>query len=185
MKRILVIGGTGMLRLVTEYFISNNFHVSVVARDIEKLKYFTNKYPFIKTIDLISHDYSDADNFIKTIENKIDEHGSFDIIIGWIHSHAVHSLTRLINVLEKYNNQTILYHIKGSEYYDPTKRGYFQKININHKLDYREIFLGFKIENNCSRWLTDTEISNGVINAVESGIKKAIVGNIEPWELRP
>lgn len=56
MKRVLIIGGTGMLRDATEFFITNNFHVTIVGRDIKKLNYFTSKFPDKKALDILSID---------------------------------------------------------------------------------------------------------------------------------
>jgi hypothetical protein len=175
MSRILIIGGTGMLREATEYFISNNYSVSVLGQDKGKLNYFTEKFPD-KTISLISQDYNDSGSLINLIEADIKLHGSFDIIISWIHSKASDSVRQLFDTLSKYNSKTRFYHVKGSVNYTP---------NNSDKLDYREILLGFVIENNSSRWLTNHEISEGVINTVVSDKKKSIVGQIEPEDLRP
>ncbi len=171
-----------MLREVTEYFILNNFSVSVIGRDIQKLNYFTDKFPGKKTIDLISQDYCDTESFIKAVDTNIKLHGIFDIVISWLHSNANNSLLQLIDVLAKYNSKTIFYHIKGSASSSlaQTKSNLF-----NNKLDYREISLGFKIENNSSRWLTNTEISNGIIDAYMSKKTKYVVGQIEPTDRRP
>lgn len=185
MKRILIIGGTGMLRDATEYFVSNDYQVSVIGRDIKKLNYFTSKFPDKKTFDLISIDYTKTADFIKIVAEKIKDHGSFDILISWMHSNGSNSLLQLIDTIKKYNDRTVLYHIKGSMFYDALKNSSFNPISTNNKLIYREIFLGFKIENNSSRWLTNAEISSGVIEAVKSNKDKSIIGQIEPLDLIP
>ena len=41
------------------------------------------------------------------------------------------------------------------------------------------------IEDETSRWLTNTEISNGVIDGIMNEKDYFIVGKIEPWERRP
>jgi len=185
MKKILIIGGTGMLRDTTDYFISNNFRVSVIGRDMQRLNLFAIKYPNLKTIHVISQDYRDTSKFIETIEMNIKKYGVFDIIICWIHSNAITSLLELINVLEKHNNKSIFYHVKGSSFYSATKNNLFNNMSLKKKLDYREIFLGFKVENGFSRWLTNKEISVGLIDAVNSNKTKFIIGQIEPLELLP
>lgn len=50
---------------------------------------------------------------------------------------------------------------------------------------YHRIILGFILEDTYGRWLTHQEISDGVINGIESNCNEWIVGQIEPWELRP
>lgn len=50
---------------------------------------------------------------------------------------------------------------------------------------YREVMLGFVPLGTGSRWLTNEEISDGVIDAVGTDGERSIVGVVEPWELRP
>ncbi len=52
-------------------------------------------------------------------------------------------------------------------------------------IKYRTILLGFKLENDTSRWLTDEEISGGVLRAMAERHDNFVVGAIEPWEKRP
>jgi len=59
----------------------------------------------------------------------------------------------------------ILYHIKGSSSYVNNER---TKNNIPSNITYRVVKLGFIIEdNNSSRWLTNSEIAQGIIDAIE------------------
>lgn len=51
---------------------------------------------------------------------------------------------------------------------------------------YREVKLGFVIENyNSSRWLINSEIAQGIIDAIKQEIPEKYVGLFEPWNLRP
>lgn len=52
-------------------------------------------------------------------------------------------------------------------------------------LRYRQVVLGFIIDDGVSRWLTDTEISDGVLRSLESRDDEFIVGRIHPWSERP
>lgn len=178
-KRVLIIGGTGMLRGTTEYFISNNFHVSIIGRDPQKLNYFTSKFPTKKTFNLISIDYTESISFLKVIEENIKNNGSFNIIISWVHSNGLNSFLQLIDVVKKSNDQALLYHIKGSSFYDSAQNNSFNRLIKSNKLIYREIFLGYKRENNLSRWLTNDEISSGVIKAIKSNNAISIIGRID------
>ena len=45
--------------------------------------------------------------------------------------------------------------------------------------------LGFMVENETSRWLTDCEICSGVGRALASDDAVTIVGTVTPWEARP
>ena len=130
-------------------------------------------------------DYTNSDLFIEKIKQKIKENGAFDVAISWIHSSANISLFRLIKTLSDIRKDAIFYHLKGSSYYRAQMLNSSGIDNDKYELNYREIYLGFKLENNISRWLTHDEISSGVIEAVESESKLTVVGVLEPWELRP
>jgi hypothetical protein len=47
------------------------------------------------------------------------------------------------------------------------------------------VVLGFRVEGARSRWLTDVEISGGVLAAVGADAALAIVGEVAPWSARP
>jgi len=50
---------------------------------------------------------------------------------------------------------------------------------------YHQVQLGFVIEGDRSRWLTHSEISGGVIEAIRGGLPRHVVGTLEPWSRRP
>ncbi|MBT2690712.1 hypothetical protein J7I93_21465 [Bacillus sp. ISL-47] len=47
------------------------------------------------------------------------------------------------------------------------------------------VILGFREETGRSRWLTNNEISDGVMNAVKKGKELYITGEVETWDQRP
>ena len=47
-------------------------------------------------------------------------------------------------------------------------------------LVYRKIILGFVVDDERSRWLTDIEISNGVMDAIVREQDSYIIGKVEP-----
>ena len=168
-----------MLREASDHFLSNNFQVTLVGRDQEKLSYFTKKYPE-KNIEVIVQDYRDTNAFIGSIKTIIGKNGAYEIIVCWIHSDAANSLLQLIDLISNSNPGAVFYHIKGISSQDlPTG------IDLNSKLDYREIYLGFKRTNDTSRWLTHHEISSGIIEAVVSDKNKFVVGQTVPRALMP
>lgn len=177
MKRILIIGGTGMLKNTSTHFISKDDDVTIIARNKKKLDYFANQFPNNRHLHLISQDYFDTANFISSLEENIKTYGNFDLVMMWMHSGSENSLLRLIELTKN----AVHYHIKGSSYYNPEKNN-SPDVYVNN---YHEIFLGFKVENEKSRWLTNEEISCGVIEAVEKENKRTVIGQIEPWEIHP
>ena len=51
--------------------------------------------------------------------------------------------------------------------------------------ELREVILGFVREGGHSRWLTDPEISAGVLKVLRSGKLRSVVATLTPWSERP
>lgn len=183
-QNILIIGGTGMLREATEYFIANDHTVTVVARTIKRLNDLTHRYPD-KRVQAVSLDYTKTDSFITVIQKMLRTHPPFDVVISWMHSTANDTLHALIDTLAATRADVPFYHIKGSSSYNPANILHFGDKQSRAKLDYREIILGFTIDNGTSRWLTNSEISSGVIKAITTNCTRHTVGVTEPWDQRP
>ena len=49
----------------------------------------------------------------------------------------------------------------------------------------RQVVLGFQVIGDGSRWLTNDEISAGVLEAVRSDRPLSVIGQVEPWSARP
>ena len=49
----------------------------------------------------------------------------------------------------------------------------------------RQVVLGFKVVEGAARWLTNAEISQGVLEAVSADRAVTIIGQVEPWAARP
>lgn len=50
---------------------------------------------------------------------------------------------------------------------------------------YHQVQLGFKIDRNHSRWLSQAEISEGIIKAIIEKKDKKIIGVVEPLDKKP
>ncbi|MBN8701490.1 MAG: hypothetical protein J0M08_00345 [Bacteroidetes bacterium] len=170
MERILLIGGTGMLLGATTYFCSKNKEVVVLARN----KLTSNNQRITFPIKSLVCDYHHTEKFISIIQDEIKEKGAFDTIVIWMHSSAKSSLVSLLSFIDERMPKTIIYHIKGSNY-----STYNDLLQVGSKLIYREIILGSQTENGIKRWLTNTEISDGVINALTTEANCSVVGYLE------
>lgn len=69
---------------------------------------------------------------------------------------------------------------------DPSNNNASMRDDIEQPgVEYREAILGFVREGHSSRWLTHSEISAGVLAAVDSARPRTVVGVVEPWSERP
>lgn len=174
-KHALVIGGTGMLGNVCIALAYKGYVVSVIGRTQTKFQRLISESP-VDSIFPVVVDYNMGELFDE-VRTAIRRRGPFDLIVSWTPNYKV--LERICEL-----NQGIdtfrLFHVKGS-------RRYFEDepICIPKNCNYRKVFLGFMLENEHARWLTHDEISNGVIHQMETDQQKGVIGQIEPYELRP
>ncbi|MDQ3021798.1 MAG: short-chain dehydrogenase [Bacteroidota bacterium] len=187
MPHILIVGGTGMLKDVSPYFASHGFTVSVIARNpagFNKLIESKSEHGFINPIRV---DYSDYNLLEEKLKSAIDNYGKIETAVCWIHSTAPEAPYVIAEILNNQNIKVKYFHVLGCEFSIPTEKNknlhfIFERfVNII----YRKIILGFVIEDEHSRWLTDTEISNGVIDSLIFEKDTYIVGTVEPCERRP
>ncbi|MGE7910356.1 short-chain dehydrogenase [Lysinibacillus xylanilyticus] len=182
MKHWLVMGGTGMLKDVSVWLINEGNHVTVIGRQQKKMQNLINEAKNASKLTPLLVDYTNYNNLKKALIKSQETQGSFDCIIAWIHGSDTRIWESLFQAVSNTKN-VILYHIKGSSSYlnnDSTKS------YIPSNIIYREVKLGFIIEdNNTSRWLTNSEITQGTIDAIKQEIPEKHVGVFEPWNLRP
>ncbi|MCG3087495.1 short-chain dehydrogenase [Sporosarcina cyprini] len=174
-KHALVIGGTGMLRNVSTYLAKHDYAVSVVGRTAGKLKQVMENSP-PHSIFPIQADYN-SDSFLVEISEAIKKRGPFALIVSWTPNYQV---VERVCSMNEHDNPFRLIHVKGS-------RRYFQDelVNIPFSCMREVVYLGFIQEETGSRWLTNEEISGGVIGQIESGGVGRIVGQLHPYDRRP
>ncbi|MGG3280095.1 short-chain dehydrogenase [Paenibacillus solani] len=180
MKHALVIGGTGMLAKTSIWLTDNGYKVSVVGRDRYKLNKLAEDN---ENIICISVDYNNEKQFRSEIHNSIAANGPYDAVVAWIH----HDDEKIIDIVSHEiskvsNNEWSLFHVLGSS---SNLQEIMKELGNIKNCRYHQVQLGFVIENNISRWLTDDEISKGVINAIKFNKKTYVVGTLTPWNMKP
>ncbi|WP_103108307.1 short-chain dehydrogenase [Brevibacillus reuszeri] len=178
--RALVVGASGMLTEVARWLAEQGYQVIVVGRDRAKLERVRDgsRYPHLFT--LLSLDYGQTDQLREAMEQLIVEQGHIELIVAWIHSTAPEALSTIQQVLSRPKKTWNLYHVCGS-------RAWIKPPLVQEfaGCSYHRIILGFVCEEKGSRWLTNEEIAQGVISAIQSKEPQTIVGSVEPWEKRP
>ncbi|RLL48268.1 short-chain dehydrogenase [Oceanobacillus piezotolerans] len=183
MKHALVVGGTGMLKTTSLWLTQNGYHVSIIARSQERMERLIMEANDPSLITPLYVDYTDTFTLEEKLRVCIEINGPISLVVAWIHSIGKKALFTIIEEVTKCDLHWDLYHILGSSANFSEMK---ERANVPSQCTYHQIQLGFVINNgNQSRWLTDSEISNGVIQAMED--KKLIhtVGRLEPWEKRP
>lgn len=184
-SHVLVIGGTGMLLKTSAWLAKQADTLSVVASTASSLSKLKN---LNKKINLIEANYNSEDVFLLKINEAIKSFGPITCVISWVHSTAPNTPFKLAAKLLEHCAKLELYDILGSSHADPSDSKKLKdrqlKFNDLGLVRYNRIILGFVLEKNSSRWLTNDEISSGVIAAIQNNVSTT-VGTTEPWGIRP
>ncbi|MEH7307417.1 short-chain dehydrogenase [Neobacillus drentensis] len=180
MKHALVIGGTGMLASVSMWLVNDGFHVSVIGRDPVRMSRLVSKKPSMITPLLV--DYRLDEELRKQLKESIKKHGEFNLVVAWVHSTGKNVFKVISDVLPDNAQHSRLFHILGSQANLGAIR---DQVQLNENYLYRQVQLGFVMEENASRWLTNEEISAGVIESIKDDKLNHLVGVLEPHDARP
>lgn len=184
---VLVIGGTGMLRGVSLAQVQVGNTVSVVARSHNKLAQLQRDAERLQgTLHPIAVDYTNGKQLREKLELAAAHLGSYTQAFCWIHSTAPQTPAVVASTLAHTSSGCVYMDICGSAVANPLHPAASNEHIIRNypELQYRKVVLGFIIENTQSRWLTHSEITAGVLQAVENK-DDTIVGVVHPWSAKP
>ncbi len=181
MKHALVVGGTGMLSEVCTWLVDQDYHVTVIGRNPEKMSHLVEKTDKDKITSLLV-DYKKVDLLDMLLKQTILENGPFTLVVAWVHSGGEQGLEKLIEIVAETSGTWELYHVLGSRAkLAEVKSG----LHIPSTCSYHQVQLGFKLEEDRGRWLKSHEIAQGVIEAIQYKAPTSLVGVLEPAEMRP
>lgn len=129
-------------------------------------------------ITSLAVDYSNYLLLEEQVRKTIAENGPISLVVSWT---PIRKSLEIINkVLSEQKDSWELYQIKGS-------RRFFENetLLIPSNCQHRSIYLGFIIGSTQSRWLTNHEISRGVIDNIKAGNTESIIGTLHPYDKRP
>lgn len=173
----LVVGGTGMLAVVTRWLAEQGHVVSVVSRRAQQVfdEVSAGK------LNHIGVDYRDSEILRHRISEAITAYGPIELAVFWIHTVAPDAFQVIANEISRFAQVPWrLFHVRGS-----AAHLHPEPAQVPSSCLYRQVVLGFVTEGNGSRWLTHEEISDGVIEAMQNDWERSVVGTLEPWEKRP
>lgn len=184
----LIVGGTGMLSSLCLELAGRGDAVSVVARQQNRLRRLERQSADrTGRIHGLEVDYREDDAFYAALVDAQRVRGPFDLAVCWIHAAAPSAPDVVARSLRRETGSCRYFHVIGSVQEDPLvaasrHRGAFARYGW---LRYHQVVLGFTRQGGSSRWLTDGEISTGVLRAIDLDAKCHVVGTVEPWDRRP
>lgn len=171
---IVVIGGTGMLSGFCEALAGDGGRLSLLSRHASQTA----------GADGFDCDYHDPAAFFAALDAMVARSGPIDLAVAWFHSLKI-AAPRLL--AERVQGR--LFQVLGSAAADPSHP---RRLDVAAKVAagspdcaVRQVVLGFRVEGGRSRWLTDEEISRGVLDAVRADLPLAIIGQVDPWSAKP
>ena len=177
-QHALVLGGTGMLRDVS-LWLANCMPTTVVARNEHRLRALTGSHANLHGMAV---DYRDTEQLTARLEAAQRTRGPFDLVVAWVHGDPGDVLDTVRKRIDAApDHEWRLIHVMGSS---TDRDAIRRRIDLGSRCTMHSTQLGFVLDGNGARWLTHTEISNGVIRCIETK-RDVLVGRLEPWERRP
>jgi NAD(P)-dependent dehydrogenase (short-subunit alcohol dehydrogenase family) len=187
-RHTLIIGGTGMLQAASVALAQKTQTLTSIARTEQSLSALRRKLGAgAAHFNPAALDYRDDARLRGTIEAAIREYGPIDLVVAWIHSVAPRAAFEIASMVGATASSSDFYHVLGSSAADPSReydgeRAEFSRIS---NVRYHRIVLGFVLEGRGARWLSNEEISRGVLDAIATNAPEHVVGVVEPWSKRP
>ena len=160
MKNVLIIGGSGMLSGVCNYYLKAEYKVTVLSRTDKKEAFARGD------VDWLKSDY-DKEGFMDIIKDFFRTNAVSEIIV-WMHDEHSENFEKLMEFL-KNTPETGVFHVRGSSaFYSLDTKKYGE--------NYHQVILGMNKVDGETRWLKHSEISLGVIVATQEKKKVFTVG---------
>ena len=158
-------------------------HVSVVSRHA---KTALCDYDGLRPI---TADYNRIEETLEKIDNETQTLGQIDLVVSWIHSSSPLAPFKIAEGLSTNVDNLDFYDVLGSAAANPAAPDFLKERSKGFKnypnVKYHSVILGFAIEGKHSRWLTNSEIGNGVLSAIRLNSPSYVVGKTDPWKMRP
>ena len=187
-NHLLVIGGTGMLSQAALTLAEHSDAISIVARTRKSLDSLGSRLLDSPVVyNPIQIDYQSTALLEKALQAAIESYGPIDLVVAWIHSNAPDVPLIVASIAAEKSLAVDFFHVLGSSSADPQSVPNPIELRLREipALIYHKVILGFVIEGGDSRWLTNQEISRGVIDAVSANAPEHVVGVIRPLSMRP
>lgn len=183
-QHTLIVGGTGMLKDVSIALAKRSKLLTSVARTAASLQQLDREMrPDTKRHCTLQLDWSDTD-FLDLLEAHCSAVGYPSLVVAWLHDDDL--APRIVARIGAACNRCRFFHVRSSAAADLTLSSErLAKAWSDVPVKHYEIILGFEVTESGSRWLENSEISSGVLTAIERGARKTVIGVVSPWANRP
>ena len=187
---ILVIGATGMLVEATAQLAERCELLTFTGRRSQSISRMNSVLDDAAARCIgLTLDWNDERKFMDQLMAHCDVYGYPSLTIAWLHNDSLGP--KIAASFAQQIAPTTFYQVRGSAAAKPgtdasTASEQFSKDAAGDQgLAFHQIVLGFKLDESGSRWLSNSEISAGVIAAIDNRDSISVVGVVDPWALRP
>lgn len=182
-EHVLVVGGTGMLFAASMALTDRCRRLTSVARTERSLGRLDAALSGAACMHhLLPLDWSAPEAFLDGIARHVQSVGPPSLAVVWVHADALGPAVAA--ALAGDGMVCDFYQVRGSAVADSAAETP-ATADLPPCVRYRQVILGFRAEGGSSRWLSDAEISRGVLAAIERAEPVAVVGRVRPWSRRP
>lgn len=185
-RHALIIGGTGMLREASIAIARRAREITSIARTRRSLTALDAAFSaHTGTHHTLSLDWSDPENFLHAVKQHLAITEPPDLILAYLHD--VRLTLRLTPLVSTGSSTCRFFHVIGSVTTDPllVAASLLEQFEPLPNVLYYQVILGYRLSNGRSRWLTNAEISEGVLEAIEQQRNQSVVGAVRPWSSHP
>lgn len=178
-RHVLMVGGTGMLHAASVNLAQRADRLSSVARTETSLRRLASA---LKPGSGLHHplplDWSEPDQFLEGIRDHMKRTEPPDLVVAWIHDNDV--AMRLVLQMAEGTMSPRFFHIIGSASADPSHIAdrCASRVPSSMRGSYHQVILGAREEDGRARWLTDEEISDEVLKAIDTRQPRLLVGEL-------
>jgi len=181
-QHILVVGGTGMLADASVALAADCQQLTLIAHTEESLSQLTARIASSGiNVHQLAYDWARREEFIASIRAHLTRVGFPSLVLAWLHDDSLG-----LEVVAAATTPGIacdFYHVRGSRTKSAMRDAgsLLEAQSLPDGVSYNQIILGYKISSGRSRWLTNTEISAGVLAALGKRRPVSVVGFASPW----
>ncbi len=174
-----------MLRTASLELASRSVALTSVARTTRSLAAIDELLSASGTTHhMLALDWTQPDDFLRSIHQHLSQTRQPDLVVAWLHDDEL--AIRFAAGLDATEARCSFFHVVGSATADPSLLAATSRDRVSRsKVAYHQVILGYVAEGGTARWLTNDEISAGVIDAIARSEPEHVVGTVRPWSIRP
>ena len=130
-------------------------------------------------------DWNGPDQFVDGLSSHLYQLEPPSLVIAWLHDPNLGP--RIANTVSNCGSHCDFFHVLGSSAASPLNDtvALRSQVDLGKALNYYQVVLGFQQTEGVSRWLTNDEISIGVLDAVSARHPLYVIGITRPWNAHP